>query len=206
MLTCICPERVTKEALVKLSSDDLANDAAQREAEKVARESLKNVFKPKDQTKPKEEIKKSPVVQKLVNGDLNNQDSKDTDSVMKASAASLDDILAKMNSVSGPFNSLPTAHKQADPKDSSLFKEQTLSESLDAILAKIDSTNSFPQIDASFGETSEQNFETVWNGSIEMTNVASFSGKGCPIIAPEIPETIWPSIFSQSLSVSGKPH
>ncbi|KAI8902034.1 transcription factor S-II, central domain-containing protein [Globomyces pollinis-pini] len=204
-LLCSVADRITPESLVTLTSEDLANDEVQLEREKVARESLQFLFKPSD-------IEKLSFQSDVVQEDLE----------LKTSNASLSVDISQ--ATSDPEEAPPIGLDIIQPVIAEKPKilppvAKISSESLESLLAKMDSTPlAVPQkSEQSTSNNDLQNDqfskndefdgterEIIWVGKVDMPLVGGFSGTASQISGNYLPTAVFEQFLTSNLTISGR--
>ncbi|KAJ3300419.1 Transcription factor bye1, partial [Kappamyces sp. JEL0829] len=228
------PLHVTPSQLVSLSAEELANDAVLQEAEKIAKESLKLVFKPQigpgaAATKPKapapaeedfsavsgrslDSSSVSPIVSALTAYPAPDESHSSTVSDIASSAQAHDALPPAEEAASSTAAPAPEASFGPPPKAKIAVPPPPQNiESLDDLLAKMDSTT---YVAAAADETVMASPETepdllpqgeqIWRGLIKMPGEGSFNGFGIQVFGSTIPSHLWKDLTKREFIVTGR--
>jgi hypothetical protein len=171
----VVEDSIDKHKLITLSPEELGNDAVMEQAEKVARDFVKQAFKPSTIPEPKEELQSVQT----------NPTVKVTTDTPK-SETSVDPLL---NKVQTPIAASPVNQPSLESLISKLDTTPVTS-----IPTDVREQQDEPEPDRDF----------VWTGNIKMPQEAAFNGSANQVCGPKVPNPAWIDIVPTNLTISGR--
>jgi hypothetical protein len=168
-------DSIDKHKLITLSPEELGNDTVMEQAEKVARDFVKQSFKPSTIAEPKE-VDQASSAEEAVNLTVTTQTSEDNP----------DPLLSKLQT---PVATTPSNQPSLESLISKLDTTPMTS-----IPSEIQNQPDIPEPSRDF----------IWSGTIKMPQEASFNGSANQVCGPKVPNPAWIDIVPPNLTISGR--